>query len=219
MSYAVYASYSIPSGMIIGRYDERGSLFEWRNEKTLEKSAIACYPEFEDEYYAAVAALDTMVFKLDAHSKYNIRGSPENNMSFINDPRGMRRHRANVRAEHYVCFDEGVVWPVIAIRAIADIECDTEVLMDYGCTYWDYMQGARYGSYPFMHEMRAMAKQALHQKKRPKHASKESMFDVDRILKQNGDTFLVKWTGFKKPTWEPLANIKGCQAFLDWQAV
>jgi hypothetical protein len=221
VSYGVYASYGIPSGMIIGRYDACGSLFEWRNEKALERAAIACYPEFEDEYYAAVGALDTMVFKLEAHSKYNIRGSPENNMSFINDPRGTHKHRANVRAEHYVCFDEGVAWPVIAIRAIVDIECDTEVLMDYGRRYWDYMQGVRYGNYPFMHKMRTMAKKALHQKKRPKHASKkgeDGMFDVDRILKQNGDTFLVKWTGFKKSTWEPLANIQECQAFLDWRA-
>lgn len=223
MSYAVHASYNIPSGMIIGRYDVCGSLFEWRNEKALEKSAIACYPKLDDAYYDAVAALDTMVFRFDAHPKYNVRGSPENNMSFINDPRGMRKQKANVRAENYVCFDDGVAWPVIAIRAIVDIDCNAEVLMDYGRMYWDYMQSIRYGSYPFMRKMRAIAKKALHQeKKRPKHASKkgeDGMFDVDRILKQNGDTFLVKWTGFKKPTWEPLDNIEKCQAFLDWQAV
>jgi transposase InsO family protein len=44
----------------------------------------------------------------------------------------------------------------------------------------------------------------------------ENEFEVERILKQKGQHFLVKWKGYgpEENTWEPLKNLKNCRQLL-----
>ena len=37
---------------------------------------------------------------------------------------------------------------------------------------------------------------------------------MDYIESDIGEMYLVKWVGYKRPTWEPRANLTNCQELL-----
>jgi hypothetical protein len=43
-------------------------------------------------------------------------------------------------------------------------------------------------------------------------------FEVEEILKEKNSRFLVKWRGYRKPTWEPRRAIEDLEAFDRWEA-
>ena len=43
-------------------------------------------------------------------------------------------------------------------------------------------------------------------------------FEVEGILKEKNNRFLVKWRGYRKPTWEPRRAIEDLEAFDRWEA-
>ena len=46
----------------------------------------------------------------------------------------------------------------------------------------------------------------------------EIEYEVEAILKEKRGRFLVKWAGYRKPTWEPRSAVQDLEAFDRWEA-